>query len=453
MCFYRDETIIRGIMKLNPARRLTGELRLPGDKSISHRAAMIGSIADGVTSISNFGTSEDCSSTLACLSALGVAVERDGGIVRIFGKGKRGFTAPSKDLDCGNSGTTARLMSGILAGQDFESVLSGDESLRSRPMGRVIEPLRMMGAEITSVDERLPMTIAGSAMLSPIEYDLPVASAQVKSCVLLAGLHASGMTAVTEPPGDRPGPISRDHTELMLKAFGAGILTSDSRIENNRWRHTVSVSGDSRLEGRDISVPGDISSAAFLIAAASCLEGSAIVIRDVGINPTRSAVLEVFREIGAEIEAGSMRTEGGEPVADLKVRGGLGRSGRVKLSGSLIPNLIDEIPVLAVVGTRLAGGLEVRGASELRHKETDRISAVVENLRKMGADVEEFADGFRVGRSRLKGARVGSFGDHRIAMAFAVAALIADGETMIDGSECVNVSFPGFFGVLENVVS
>lgn len=440
-------------MKIEKAECIRGAARLPGDKSISHRAALIGGLADGVTAISNFASSADCASTLECIQALGIKVEREVDSVTIRGSGKQGLAEADTDLDCGNSGTTARLISGVLSGQPFRSVLTGDDSLRSRPMRRVIEPLELMGAVISADDGKLPMTIEGRTALSPIAYRLPVASAQVKSCALLAGLNAEGVTSVTEPTSEGPGPVSRDHTELMLKAFGAEIATRDDKVENG-FEHTISVSGDSRLTGVPVRVPGDISSAAFFVSAAACLEGSSLTLPGVGINPTRSGVLNALRKMGASIELRNRTRSAGEPVADIFVSGGLeDPNGPVRFSGSVIANLIDELPVLAVVGTRLKEGLEVRGAAELRHKETDRITAVVENLRLMGAEVDEFADGFFVAGSELKGARIDSYGDHRIAMAFAIAGLFAEGATLIDGAECVGVSFPEFFRVLANVVN
>lgn len=440
-------------MKLNKARNVKGKVRVPGDKSISHRAAIIGSIAEGVTSISNFGTSADCASTLACLAGLGIGVEREGTTVRIFGQGKEGLSVPPAALDCGNSGTTARLLAGVLAGQPFDSTLTGDASLSARPMRRVIEPLRTMGAAIGSAGGTLPLKIRGRRPLTPIDYRLPVASAQVKSCVLLAGLYAEGSTSVTEPRSARPGPVSRDHTELMLRAFGAGIEEIDTKV-GGESEHVVKIDGRSCLEARSVIVPGDISSAAFLIALAAGLEGSLLEFENVGLNPTRSGVIDAFRKVGASIEIEQTAAEGGEPAGTIRVQGGLEqRSGTHIFDSSAIANIIDELPVIAVLGTRLDGGIEVREAGELRHKESDRISAVVANLKRMGADVEEYEDGFRVGRSELKGASVSSFGDHRIAMAFAVAGLFAEGETLIEGAECVDVSFPGFFGVLESIVS
>lgn len=449
----RSANVLTLGMKITQARILKGTVRVPGDKSISHRAAITGSIANGVTEISNFGTSADCASTLACLSGLGIRIEREGTVVRIFGRGKDGLSAPSEALDCGNSGTTARLLSGVLAGQPFRSTVKGDPSLSSRPMNRVIEPLSRMGAEIKCPDGMLPMEIRGRRPLTAISHRQAIASAQVKSCVLLAGLFADGITSVTEPLSERPGPVSRDHTERMLKAFGAEIELTDTRV-GAEFEHVVNINGGSRLEAQSVSVPGDISSAAFLMAAAAGLEGSRLDLTGVGLNPSRLGVIDALRRMGASIDIEQTVAEGGEPVGTITVRGGLEQpAGTHVFDSSVIANIIDEVPVIAVLGTRLEEGIEVWDAHELRYKESDRINAVVANLKRMGADAEEYDDGFRIGKSELRGASVSSFGDHRIAMAFAVAGLFAEGETVVEGAECVDVSFPGFFGVLENIVS
>lgn len=433
------------MMKVHQARELRGEIRLPGDKSISHRAGMFAALTDGVCRIENFASSADCASTLDCLRRLGVRIEREGSVVTVHGVGLRGLSAFDGELDCGNSGTTMRLMSGVLAGQSFDSVLVGDESLQSRPMKRVIEPLELMGASIGSVDGRAPLRIAGSFPLRAIEYHSPVASAQIKSCVLLAGLFADGATSVIEPV------LTRDHTERMLRWLGVDVVSDGSRH---------SARGGSVLKARDLIVPGDVSSAAFFMVAAACLEDSSIKLPNVGLNPARRGIVDVMRRFGAQIEIRNELEQCNEPVGDIVVTGGLlkylhateGGFGP-KLSGLEVADVIDEIPVLAVMGTQLEGGLEVRDASELRVKESDRIATVVKNLRTMGAEVEEFPDGFRVERSQLKGAAVDSFGDHRIAMAFGVAALFAEGETTIKGAECAAVSFPDFFDVLQRVSS
>ncbi len=442
-------------MKIKPAKSLLGNIVLPGDKSIWHRAALLASRATGETRIENFATSADCASTLKCLQDLGVEIFRENSTVFIKGVGKTGFRKSEKPLDCGNSGTTVRLISGILAGQNFDSVLIGDESLSRRPMKRIIEPLAQMGARIESENGCAPLKIYGKNPLRAISYDLPVASAQVKSCVLLAGLNADGRTSVIEPT------LTRDHTERMLRFLGVNVEVSNNRI---------SVSGDSKLTAKDLQIPSDISSAAFFLVAAACLESSEIVIENVGLNPTRNAILEVLLNFGADIEIANEKEVSGEPVGDLRVKNldngtvrrsdgeifapSLSRtvaSSNSVISGKIIANLIDEIPILAIFGTQIESGLEIRGAEELRVKESDRIAAVVENLRRMNAEVEEFADGFRVEKSNLKGARIDSFGDHRIAMAFAIAALFATGETEIIGAESAAVSFPEFFDKLKNV--
>lgn len=431
-------------MKIRPARLISGTIDLPGDKSISHRAAMIASMAEGETRIENFATSSDCSSTLLSLGALGVGIRREDGTVVISGVGKNGFLKPDAALNCGNSGTTMRLLAGILAGQNFESTMIGDESLQTRPMKRVIKPLGEMGVVITSNEGKAPLTISGKNPLDAIDYAPPVTSAQIKSCVLLAGLNSNGVTSVLETVQ------TRDHTERMLNWFGVEVA-SDAGENGTR----VSVRGDASLKARDIAVPSDISSAAFFMVAASCLDGSEITLPNVGVNPSRRAVLDVLRDLGAAIEILEIDEKCNEPVATLRIRGAL-RTGIVTaspvLSGKIIANLIDEIPILAIFGTQLESGLEIRDAAELRVKESDRIGSIVENLRRMDADVTEFPDGFRVGRSDLKGAEIDSFGDHRIAMAFAIAGLFADGETEITGADCADVSFPGFFATLAAIV-
>jgi len=426
-------------MKISRANSIHGNISLPGDKSISHRSAMIAAMANGETRIDNFATSADCASTLGCIDGLGVNIRRDGNTVFVSGVGKTGFSAPTSPLDCGNSGTTMRLLSGILAGQSFESVLIGDESLQSRPMKRVIEPLGMMGSVIYSDEGKAPLTINGKHPLTAIEYQPPVASAQIKSCVMLAGLNSNGVTTVIESVQ------TRDHTERMLKWFGV-----DLNIAKDEAGTKISVSGDAKLTARDLVVPSDISSAAFFMVAAACLPGSDITMPNVGLNPSRRAVLDVMQRFGANIELLDPTEDCNDPVAAMRVRGGFAASSASHvLQGEIIANLIDEVPILAILGTQLDGGIEIRDAAELRVKESDRISAVVENLKRMGAGVTEFPDGLKVERSKLTGARIDSFGDHRIAMAFGIAGLFADGETEIDGAECANVSFPGFFETLE----
>jgi len=427
---------------MHSAKTLRGRVDLPGDKSISHRSVMLSAIASGNCSITNFATSVDCISTINCFRQLGVSIEQQGTSLNVVGRGKLGLRKASGPLDCGNSGTTMRLISGIVAGQSFETTLIGDGSLSRRPMRRIIEPLTAMGAHIESSSGTAPLRITGGR-LHPITYEMPVASAQVKSSILLAGLFADGRTTVVESSP------TRDHTERMLQGFGINVRT-ESRTDG---KTEISVAGNSELYATNIEVPGDISSAAFFIVAAACLPASEIRLVNVGINPSRSAILNAVREFGVSIELENIREATSEPVADLIVRGGIAqRLGPNVLCGGIIANLIDEIPILAVLGTQLKDGLEVRDAAELRIKESDRIASVVSNLRLFGADVEEFDDGFKVMRSDLKGTRVPSFGDHRIAMAFAVAGLIASGTTEIENAECVEISFPGFFQTLAEVV-
>lgn len=434
-------------MKIKPANRLEGTLTLPGDKSISHRAAMLSAMAKGETRIENFASSADCASTLDCLKKLGVVIHRENTTVYIKGVGKTGFKPPQENLDCGNSGTTMRLMMGILAGQNFDSVLIGDESLEKRPMKRVIEPLTLMGGKIESQNNCAPLRVFGKNPLDSIIYPMNMASAQVKSCVLLAGLNAAGKTKIQNPKSKQRVSTSRNHTELMLKYLGADLEEKFIEFEDG-FVQEVSIDGNSQLAARDFYVPSDISSAAFFLVAASCLENSELILKNVGLNPTRRAVVDVLQSFGAKIEILEEKESCSEIVGDLRVSGGgnlLSNFAENKIEGDIIANLIDEIPILAVFGTRLENGLEIRNAEELRVKESDRISAVVENLRRMNADVEEYADGLRVWKSDLKGARIDSYGDHRIAMAFAVAGLLATGETEIIGAECAAISFPEFF--------
>ena len=430
-------------MKITPASRISGEVILPGDKSISHRAAILLALSDGKATITNFATSADCGATVDCLRALGVEIEREPNALRVNGVGKEGLKRPDGPLNCDNSGTTMRLMSGVLAGQDFESVLIGDESLQKRPMKRVIDPIVRMGAKATATNGHSPLTIHGRRPLKAIDLEPSVASAQLKSCVLLAGLNAEGETSVLESTP------TRDHTERMLRWLGADVCENKTP-EGTR----ISVSGNSRLAARDIAVPADLSSAAFFMVAAGFLNGSSIKLPGVGINSSRRAIADTLIGMGVDMDISNVREASGEPVADILVRGkpNFGNASSKKLSGSVIANLIDEIPILAVAGTQIDEGLEIRDASELRIKESDRISAIVENLRRMGAGVEEFDDGLRVDRSDLKGAVIDPFGDHRIAMAFAVAGLFADGETEIVGSECAAVSFPAFYDELARVI-
>ena len=424
-------------MKLVPAQWITGRLRLPGDKSISHRAALIAALADGASEITNFSTARDCASTLACLRELGVSIERDGEKLRFRGSQK--LVLPREPLDCGNSGSTMRILAGVLAGHDLNAELIGDESLSTRPMRRIIEPLELMGARIEATDGKPPLRIRGSGNPRAIEYKLPVASAQVKSAILFAGLNATGRTTVIETSR------TRDHTERLFNGFGVPVAVNDV---------SVSLDGPARFTGGSITIPGDISSAAFFIAAAMLLPGSELVIENVGLNPTRTAFLSVLTSWGADITTTDFRMERNEPVGTITVRGGIGEAeGERVLAGDQIPLLIDELPLLAVVGTGIKGGMEIRDAVELRHKESDRITATATNLVGMGAEVEELADGLRVnGPTKLRGAAIDSYNDHRIAMAFSVAALIAKGDTEIHGSESAAVSFPEFFELLDSLV-
>lgn len=411
---------------------------------------MIAAMAEGASQITNFGSGNDCAATLSCLRQLGVSIDVNEQRVRVQGLGLQGFRTPAAPLDCGNSGTTMRLLAGILAGQSFTSELAGDASLSARPMQRIIEPLEMMGAEISSSDGRAPLRIRGRQPLSPISYELLVPSAQVKSCILLAGLNADGRTEVVE---DEP---TRDHTERMLRFFKVRSAAGQAERENARF---AAIYGRASFSGRDLAVPGDISSASYFVAAAALIRGSSIQIDDVGVNPTRVAFLNQLRSLGFEVSISETVEVCHEPVGVVRVT----RMADPKpaepfqrpflLDGLMIPRLIDELPLIAVVGSQLDGGLEIRDAAELRVKESDRIAATACGLRAMGAEVEEFADGLRVsGPVQLHGAQIDSRGDHRIAMAFSVAALIADSETEIKDAECVAVSFPEFFELLDSVV-
>jgi len=414
---------------------LNGTVTVPGDKSISHRAVMMGSIAEGETLIKNFLTGEDCLSTMKCFMELGVTFDGPSdGNLKVYGRGLHGLKEPGKVLDAGNSGTTMRLITGILSGQNFFSVITGDRSLTSRPMGRVITPLTKMGAQIAGRkgNTMAPLGIRGGD-LQAIEYISPVASAQVKSCVILAGLYAGGVTSVTEPFK------SRDHTERMLKHFGCDI-----EVRGN----TVSVKGGSLLRGSEITVPGDISSAAFLMVAAAIVPGSDITIRDVGLNPTRDGIISALTGMGAQIELLNSRILSGEPVSDIRVKSS-GLKGTI-IEGDLVPRMIDEIPVLAVAASVAQGQTVVRDAAELKVKESNRISAIVEELKKFGVDIEELPDGFIVKPGNmLKGAEVDTRMDHRIAMAMTVAGMVSEGKTQIKDTRCVNISFPGFYDVLK----
>lgn len=432
---YKDDTVT-----VAPINRLRGELRVPGDKSISHRAAMLSSLAQGESRLDNFSSAQDCAATLECFRALGVDLERDGFTVTVQGVGAQGLQESSQVLDAQNSGTTMRLISGILAGQPFPTTVTGDDSLRSRPMLRVAAPLRLMGAEVDlEPNGCAPIRINGRRPLKGIHYRLPIASAQIKSAVLLAALSADGVTTVEEPTP------TRDHTERMLREFGA-------TVERNGG--AVSVQGGVTLRARNLLVPGDISSAAFFIAAAIALPGSDLLIRDVGLNPTRTAFLSTLSAMGADIRIGDERNEAGEPIGSLHIRGtSFNGPQTLEVSGATISNLIDELPLLGFLAASLGWEMKLRDAKELRVKESDRIAATVENLSRMGARIEAHPDGWHLqGGSRLHGAQLSSFGDHRIAMAASVAALIAEGPSEIEGARnSVAVSLPEFWTLLESV--
>jgi 3-phosphoshikimate 1-carboxyvinyltransferase len=428
---------------IHPAKQLTGGVEPPGDKSISHRYAMIAAIAEGASELRHFAAAADCRSTLDCMKSLGAEVKIDKETVRITGRGLRGLKATRRALDAGNSGTTMRLLAGILAGQEFASQLTGDASLQKRPMKRVVGPLRQMGADIRARDDNFaPLEIRGGS-LHAIDFPMPMASAQVKSAVLLAGLFAEGETVVTEPAR------TRDHTELALEEFGAPIEKIGKTI---RIQGLAAGNGSAKLQARYLDVPGDLSSAVFFIAAASLFPDSNLLIHNVGLNPTRTAILDVFASMGASLQMLSVRSAHGEIVGDLAVKGASLKGGVI--AGDQIPLVIDELPMLAALGPYTEQGIEIRDAAELRVKESDRITALAENLRRMGARVEERPDGLRVeGRAagKLRGAEIEPYGDHRIAMAFAIAALGANGPTVIRDADCAGVSYPKFFDDLERV--
>jgi len=409
----------------------------PGDKSISHRYAMLAGLAEGTSELRNFSAAADCHSTLGCMSALGADVKVEKDVVRITGRGPRGLKSSWRALDAGNSGTTMRLLTGILAGQEFTTKLTGDGSLQKRPMKRVVGPLREMGADIRAKDDNFaPLEIKG-ARLHAIDYQMPMASAQVKSAVLLAGMFAEGVTSVTEPAR------TRDHTELALEEFGAAV---ERQGRTTRIHGLFGGNGAGKLVGKSLDVPGDISSAVFFIAAASLLADSSISIHNVGLNPTRTAILDVFAGMGASIQMLSLTSSYGEIIGDLAVKSASLKGGVIE--GDVIPLVIDELPMLAALGPFTEEGIEIRNAGELRVKESDRIAALVENLRRMGATVEERPDGLKVeGRraGKLHGAEIEPHGDHRIAMAFAVAGLAAEGATIIRDADCAGVSYPAFF--------
>lgn len=417
-------------MLFNKTTSLRGEVTIPGDKSISHRSVMFGSIADGITEVHGFLNGADCISSMNCFRQMGIEINYDGEIVTIHGKGMHGLTKPADTLDVGNSGTTTRLISGILAAQPFESRLIGDASICKRPMKRIMTPLTMMGADITSElgNGCAPLLIKGTR-LHGIDYNSPVASAQVKSCVLLAGLYADGITSVTEPY------VSRNHTELMLESFGADIKTVGT---------TATIKPADRLHGQKILVPGDISSAAYFLVAGLITPNSEITVKNVGINPTRDGILEVIKAMGGKMQYSNVKSDIGEPTADITVK-----TSELKgciIEGEIIPKLIDEIPIIAILACFAKGETIIRDAAELKVKESNRIDVMVHALKSMGADITGTDDGMIIRGGRpLHGAVIDSHLDHRIAMSFAIAGLNADGDTDITGAECVNISYPGFY--------
>ena len=423
-------------MVIRPARGVSGAIRLPGDKSISHRYAMLGAIANGTTRLENYSTGRDCASTLACMRALGAEVRTaDNGVIEIVGHGAV-LSEPSGPLDCGNSGSTIRMLSGIVAGQEFTSEMVGDESLSRRPMARVIKPLTGMGAKISAADgDRPPLRVTGRR-LKAIEYEMPVASAQVKTCLLFAGLFADGETRVSEPIR------TRDHGELALTAFGAEV---------KREGRSVQIRGGQQLRAIEATIPGDISSAAFFLCAAALFPGSRLTVTGLLMNPTRARLLDIMVQLGTRISVEELQEHHGELVGAVTVMGGALNG--LTIAGADTAALIDEIPVLAAIAPYTTGGVEVRDARELRVKESDRIATVAANLRAMGAMVEEQEDGLKIpGGQTLHGENIDSHGDHRIAMAFAVAGLRAHGETQIIGADAAAVSYPAFFSTLDSVV-
>ncbi|HKE09263.1 MAG TPA: 3-phosphoshikimate 1-carboxyvinyltransferase [Candidatus Acidoferrum sp.] len=428
---------------IHPVKSLSGPLEVPGDKSISHRYAMIAALAEGTSELRNFAAARDCHSTLGCMKTLGADVKVDGSTVKIAGHGLHGLKSIRRTLDAENSGTTIRLLSGILSGQEFTSKITGDASLQKRPMKRVVAPLRQMGADIRAKDDNFPPLEIHGGKLRAIHYEMPMASAQVKSAVLLAGLYAEGITQVIEPA------TTRDHTELALEGFGAHVRKRGRTIAIHGL---AGKNGDSALRPCNLDIPGDLSSAVFFIAAASLLPESNLFLANVGLNPTRSAILDFFQQMGASLQVQNLQSKQGELIGDLAVKGAALKGGLI--SGDLVPLLIDELPMLAALGPYTEQGIEIRDAQELRVKESDRIAALSENLKCMGAKVEERHDGLRVegrGVGKLHGAEIDPRGDHRIVMAFAVAALGAIGETRILDSDCAAVSYPTFFAELKRL--
>ncbi len=427
------ELVLEGIPKLK------GKLSVPGDKSISHRALILGSIAQGETHIYNFLNSLDCLKTLECMQALGVEIERGSNhSLKVKGRGLYGLEEPAEVLEVGNSGTTIRLLAGLLSGQKFYAVLNGDSSIRKRPMKRVVEPLRLMGADIGGREggALAPLSIRGGR-LAPLQYTLPVASAQVKSALLLAGLYAAGETIIREPLS------TRDHTERMLQMMQADLEISPPEIK---------IRGGKELKATDIYVPGDLSSAAYFLTAASLLKGSQLTIEQVGINPTRSGIIKILEKMGARIDILNFELKSNEPRADLRIK--YADLKGVEIGKEDIPGLIDELPLIAVAATQAQGITVVSEAEELRVKETDRLKAIVSELKKMGADIEEREDGLVVkGPAKLKGAVTESYSDHRMAMSLAIAALLAEGKTVIKNAECIDISFPGFEKTLNKLIN
>ncbi|MBE5962646.1 MAG: 3-phosphoshikimate 1-carboxyvinyltransferase [Lachnospiraceae bacterium] len=438
-------------MYFNRVKKITGRIQVPGDKSISHRAVMFGALADGMTEIHGFLQGADCLSTISCFKELGIRIENDPARnqVKVYGKGLHGLSAPSGMLDVGNSGTTMRLISGILSGQPFESNLTGDDSIKKRPMGRIIKPLSLMGADIISIPANncAPLRINGSlktrilnhghetASLKGIHYESPVASAQIKSSILLAGLYADAPTSVTEPY------VSRNHSEIMLRTFGADVKTEGT---------TATIKPDPILQATKVTVPGDISSAAYFIAAGLMVPDSELVIEHVGINPTRDGILEVCRMMGADLTLENESDDNGEPYADIHVKTSSLKG--ITIGGSLIPRLIDELPVIAVLACAAEGTTIIKDAQELKVKESNRIDVMVQNLSSMGADITATEDGMIIhGGKSLHGAVINSKKDHRIAMSFAIASLIADGTTTIQDTSCVTISYPTFYQDLKRV--
>lgn len=422
---------------IHPSGPLSGNAVLPGDKSVSHRYAMIASLAEGTSTIRNYSSGADCRSTLGCASALGIAVREEGTTVTIQGNGLEGWKSPVQALNAGNSGSTIRMMAGLLSAQPFRSEIFGDESLSRRPMGRVMKPLAEMGAQIEARDGQFPPLVIHGARLRPVDYTLPVPSAQVKTCVLFAGLFAEGETIVREPMR------TRDHSEIALREFGADISVK---------QRVITLKGRPRLTARDLLVPSDLSSAAFFLVAALLIPGSHLVIRNVGLNPTRSTLLDFLLSIGAPVKVLRLESVNGEPIGDIEVRHAPVSGGVIE--GEVAAALIDEIPVLAVLGAASENGLLIRDAQELRVKETDRIATVADNFKRMGIVVEVTPDGMKIpGRQTFRAAEFDSFGDHRIAMAFAVAALRAKEPSVIENADAASVSFPEFWTLLEGLRS